>query len=78
MRVQSRTDHFQHVRSSRLDRSPEDIVLVNDLSLNHCVFWANVCTHTDMHTHIHLKWVNKQIKDIIKTDIYSGGLINTI
>lgn len=49
MRVESRTDHFQHVGSSRLNRSPKGIVLVNDLSLNCRVFWANVWTHTDTH-----------------------------
>lgn len=51
LRAESRTDHFQHVRSSRLNGSPEGIVQVNDLSLNRFVFCANVCAYTETHRH---------------------------
>lgn len=69
--------HYQHVRSSRLNRSPEGIVLVNNLILNLCVFCANVCWHTQKHTH--LNPLGKQhIKDKIQSDIYSGGWISMI
>lgn len=78
----SRTDHFQHVGSSGTNVSPEMIVQVDDLVLNRSVCsWAKRCTNTqrDMYTHTHLKPMGKQqIKDIMKSDVYSGGFIATI
>lgn len=77
--ISNRTYHFQHIRSRWLNCSPEDIVLVNDLSLYRCVFWAKFCTHTHTDMHTHLKSMCKyQITHIIKNDIFSGGLISTI
>lgn len=82
----SRTDHFQHVGSSGTNVSPEMIMQVDDLVLNRSICsWAKRCTnthtekHADMYTHTHLKPMGKQqIKDIMTSDVYSGGFISTI
>lgn len=63
------THHFQHVRGSRLNGSPEGVVHVHDLGLNGCVFCTNTCPRRCEHMHAHARTHNLYLNPVSKQQI---------